>query len=110
MSAAMSFVRVWTGVAVGCLLLLGTGACNSASTEDLCNKQCICESCSAVEQSQCTSDRDEDRVLYESNDCDYDAFLDCAVDTATCVETGISFATTCQDKLLASCDTVPEQS
>ena len=91
------------------LLSLPLAGCESASVEDFCNQRCLCESCNAAEQQQCSADGDAERTLFESNGCDYDAFLECAVDTSTCADTGISFATTCTDKLMDSCDTPPAQ-
>ncbi|HHH11405.1 MAG TPA: hypothetical protein ENK23_04955 [Sorangium sp.] len=106
----MSLNRLFASVVVVGLLGLGLGACNSGtSTEEFCVAKCECETCTDAQQTKCTEDVEAERTSFENNGCDYDAYLDCAGVTLVCADTGLSFATTCKEKLLDSCDVLPGQ-
>ena len=100
----MSVKRLFASVVAFGLLGFGLGACDAGITaEEFCNQKCLCEGCSAEQQTQCTTDVDAERDTFEANDCDYDAYLDCASVSLVCADTGLTFATTCLEDLNDSC-------
>ena len=67
------------------LLAVGSPGCGGPES-DFCGAKCDCERCSDADYDHCLAEYDDRARTADRRDCldDYDAFVSCQADTATC--------------------------